>query len=342
MEKMRLGRTNLFVSRTAIGALPLQRTEMGEAVKILRKSFEGGIDFYDTARGYSDSEEKIGQALSPVRKQLVIATKSGARDSEELFQHCEVSLRQLKTDYIDVYQLHNPDKPPLPGDASGLYEGLLTLQQQGKIRYLGITCHRLGNALEAAKSGLYDTVQFPLSYLSSQEDLDLIAVCKLNDVGVIAMKALCGGLLTCAQAAFAFLRQYDNLLPIWGIQYEHELDEFIALEANPPRLDVTLREVIEADKKELSGSFCRGCGYCLPCPAGIPINLAARMSLLLRRAPYKPFLSDEWRSAMHRIENCIDCGHCRAHCPYGLDAPALLKTMLVEYEQFYAAHQGVN
>ena len=339
MEKIRLGRTGLQVTRTAFGVLPLQRTEMDLAVKILRKAFDGGINFYDTARGYSDSEEKIGKALSGVRKDIVIATKSGAGDQKTLFEHCDISLRNLKTDYIDVYQLHNPTFVPVPGDGSGLYEGMQELKRQGKIRYISITAHKLSNALEAIKTGLYDTIQFPLSYLSSAEELALSEACGQADLGLIAMKALSGGLITSAPAAFAFLRQYGNLVPIWGIQHEHELDEFLKLDANPPKLDGELQAIIDHDRQELAGTFCRGCGYCMPCPVDIPINIAARMSLLLRRAPYQQFTTEQWQQSMELVENCLNCGNCVAHCPYGLDTPALLHANLADYRQFVLDHK---
>ena len=338
MEKLRLGRTGLTVSRTAFGVLPLQRTPQQAAVGILRHAFDGGIDFFDTARGYSDSEEKIGLALSGVRKEVVLATKSTAADRAALVEHCETSLRMLRTDYIDVYQLHNPSFVPQPGGADGLYDGMVELQRQGKIRHIGITCHRLANAVEAVNSGLYATVQFPLSYLSSDEDLALGALCAQRDVGLIAMKALCGGLITNAAAAFAFLRGYGNVLPIWGIQHQHELEEFLRLETQPPALDETLQAVIQADRNDLAGAFCRGCGYCLPCPADIPIPMAARMSLLLRRAPWQQFVTPQWQAQMARVRQCVDCGHCRAHCPYGLDTPELLRSMLEDYGQFLADH----
>ncbi len=338
MEKMRLGRTGIEVNRTAFGVLPLQRTDYPEAIRILRRAWEGGIDFYDTARGYSNSEEKIGMALSGVRQHIVIATKSPAQDKKGLFANIETSLAMLKTDYVDIYQLHNPTFVPTPGHPSGLYEGLLELKKQGKIRYIGITNHRLPLALEAIETGLYDTVQFPLSYLSGEDDLALAAACQAADVGLIAMKALSGGLITNASAAFAFLRQYGNVLPIWGIQHMHELEDFLTLTDNPPALTSDLQAVIDHDRTELVGAFCRGCGYCQPCPAGIPINMAARMSLLLRRAPYQTYLTDEWKSNMELIDGCLDCGHCKAHCPYGLDTPALLRANLADYRQFYADH----
>ena len=170
--------------------------------------------------------------------------------------------------------------------------------------------------------------------ISAEKDLGLIAACRDRDIGLIAMKALSGGLITNAAAAFAFMRQFDTLVPIWGIQRERELDEFIALEAHPPVLDDAMRRAIEKDRAELAGDFCRGCGYCLPCPAGIPIAQAARMSLLLRRTLVQRFLTDQWKADMAKIRDCQECGHCREQCPYELDTPAILKKMLADYEAF--------
>lgn len=339
MKKIKLGRTNLMVSRVGFGALPIQRISLEEAAYLLRKAYDNGINFFDTARGYTDSEEKIGYALSDVRPNIIIATKSHAKDKKTLFENLETSLKNLKTDYIDIYQLHNPPELPDPDDPDGLYSGLLEARQKGMIRFIGITNHRLNVAMDAVTSGLYDTIQFPLSSLSSDEDVKLVKEAGKYDIGFIAMKPLSGGLITRVAATFAFLSQFDNVVPIWGIQRKWELDEFIRLENNPPALDDNMWKVIEQDRKELQGAFCRGCGYCLPCPADIPIPFAARMSLLLKRAPYQGYLSDEWNERMERIERCTGCGHCRAHCPYGLDTPALLKTNLKEYREFRALHK---
>ena len=334
MEKIRLGRTGMMVSRSGFGAIPIQRISAVEAGQLLRKAFDHGINFYDTARSYTDSEEKIGLALSGVRGEIILATKSKGKDRKTLLADLETSLQYLKTNYVDLIQLHNPKTLPDPEDPDGVYHGLLDARQKGMARFIGITAHRLDIALAASISGLYDTIQFPLSMISSEKDLGLIAACGQKDIGLIAMKALSGGLITNAKAAFAFLRQFDSVVPIWGIQRETELDEFIALEANPPELNDPMRRVIEKDKAELSGDFCRGCGYCLPCPAGIPISQAARMSLLLRRQVVKRFFTDKWREEMARIKDCTGCGHCREMCPYELDIPALLKKQLVDYETF--------
>lgn len=338
MEQTKLGRTGMHVSRTAFGALPIQRVSFKQARTILRQAYEGGITFFDTARGYSDSEEKIGEALSSVRSEIVLATKSsGARDRASLLERLEVSLKNLRTDHVDLLQLHNPGTLPDPEDPDSLYGGLLEARRKGMARHIGITNHKLDNAIAAARSGLYDTVQFPLSAISADKDLDLVDVCRQNDVGLIAMKALSGGLLTDARLAFAALRQYENVVPIWGIQRESELAQFLALEADPPLMDDGMRAAIEREKAELSGDFCRGCGYCLPCQVEIPIPTAARMAYLLRRSPNERLLTPEWQEQMMRIEDCLECGQCSERCPYDLDTPALLKKMLQNYLAFVEA-----
>jgi aryl-alcohol dehydrogenase-like predicted oxidoreductase len=338
MQKIRLGRTDLLVSRSGFGAIPIQRIRFDEAKHLLRKAYDHGINFFDTARGYTNSEEKIGYALSDVRKDIILATKSPAKDKAGLLQDIETSLSKLNTDYIDILQVHNPSYVPTPDGEDKVYEGLLEAKAQGKIRFIGFTNHRIKIALEAIASDLYDTLQFPLSCLSAEKDLQLIAECQRRDLGVIAMKALSGGLITNAAVAFTFLRQYDNVAPIWGIEQEAQLDEFLALEQSPPALDGEMWKVIEQDRKELSGAFCRGCGYCLPCPVEIPINMASRMMLLLHRMPYQRFITPEWKANMELITECTECGQCRERCPYDLDPPALLKQQLPAYREFYAKH----
>lgn len=339
MDKIRLGRTNLMVSRSGFGALPIQRITFDEAKEILRKAYESGINFFDTARAYTDSEEKLGYALADVRKNIIIATKSHAKDKKGLLQDLTTSLKNLKTDYVDILQLHNPSKLPDPADEESLYAGLMEAKQKGMIRFAGLTNHHITSAIQAAESGLYDTIQFPLNSLSSEEDLKLVGICKKVNVGVIAMKGMSGGLITKAATTFAFLRQYDNLVPIWGIQRMSELEEFLALEQQPPALDEAMWELIRKDRAELAGNFCRGCGYCLPCPAGIEIPTQARISLLLRRDRYQKYLEEDFRKKMELINNCIGCNHCKNHCPYELDTPNLLKRELQNYNEFYAAHK---
>ena len=333
MQTVRLGKTNLTVSKNGFGALPVQRVGMEEAVRLLRKAYDGGINYFDTARFYTDSEEKIGLALSDVRESIVISTKTMRTDVEGFWRELEESLSLLRTDYIDIYQFHNPPFCPKPGDGTGLYEAMLEAKRLGKIRHIGITSHKLTIAEEAVRSGLYETLQFPFSYLASEKEEALVRLCEEMDVGFICMKALAGGLITRAEAAYAFLKDYP-VAPIWGIQRERELDEFIAYNENPPVMTDEIRAYIEKEREELKGDFCRGCGYCMPCPVGIQINNAARMSLMIRRAPVDAQLSEASQAMMKKIEDCINCGKCKSMCPYGLDTPNLLKKNYEDYKTF--------
>ncbi len=336
MGKVTLGKTGICVEKNAFGALPIQRISREEAVKLLRKAYERGVTFYDTARWYTDSEEKVGEAFDGMREKVYIATKTGAKTAEEFWKDLETSLKNLRTDYIDIYQFHNPAFCPKPGDGSGLYEAMLEAREKGMVRHIGITNHRLAVAKEAIDSGLYETLQFPFCYLASEKDMELVEACKKADMGFIAMKALSGGLITDSAAAYAFEAQFDNVLPIWGVQREEELDEFLSYIENPPVMTEEIKAVIEKDRKELLGEFCRGCGYCMPCPVGIEINNSARMSLMLRRAPSEAWLTEEWQEKMKRIENCLHCGKCKSKCPYGLDTPALLEKNYQDYKEILA------
>ena len=336
MDTVRLGRTNIVVNKNGFGALPIQRISKEDAAKILQKAYENGVRLFDTARMYTDSEEKIGYALSDVRKDIFITTKTMAKDAEGFWKDLEESLKQLQTDYIDVYQFHNPAFCPKPGGEDGLYDAMLEAKKQGKIRFIGITNHRLAVAQEAIDNGLYDTLQFPFSYLSSEQELNLVEQCKEKDMGFLAMKALAGGLINHSEMAYAYMNQYDNVLPIWGIQRERELDEFLSYQDNPPKMEGEIAERIARDKQELQGEFCRGCGYCMPCPAGIEINNCARMSLLLRRAPSAAYLGEETQEKMKKIEGCLECGQCKSKCPYGLNTPELLKKNYKDYQEVLA------
>lgn len=340
--QVRLGRTEIVVNKNGFGALPIQRISDEAAVHLLQKAYNGGIRFFDTARAYSDSEHKLGLAFEGIRENLYIATKSGAKTGEAMREDLKKSLENLKTDYIDIYQFHNPAFCPKPGDNSGLYDAALEAKKEGKIRHIGITNHRLAVAGEAIESGLYETLQFPFCYLASEKEEELVAGCKKADMGFIAMKALSGGLITNSAAAYAHAAQYENVLPIWGVQREKELDEFLSYVDNPPVMTEELAGIIEKDKAELAGDFCRGCGYCMPCPVGIEINNCARMSLLLRRSPSEKQLTEEVQKKMMLIESCLHCNQCKSKCPYGLDTPALLERNLEDYRNVLAGKVSVS
>ena len=336
MERVVLGKTGLKVNKNGFGALPIQRISKEDAVVLLQKAFQNGINYFDTAKAYSDSEEKMGAALHEVRDQIIISTKTAAQNGEDFWKDLEMSLEKLQTDYIDLYQFHNPAFCPKPGDGSGLYEAALEAKEQGKIRHIGITNHRIAVAKEAVLSGLYETLQFPFSYLASEEEVELVELCRQKEVGFIAMKGLAGGLIHNSAYAYAFMcqPQFAHVEPIWGIQREWELDEFLSYQEQAPELNEALLAEIQKDKDQLAGEFCRGCGYCMPCPAGIEINNCARMSLMLRRAPQEAWLSEEWQEKMKKIENCLHCGSCMKKCPYGLNTPELLKRNYEDYKTF--------
>jgi len=213
---------------------------------------------------------------------------------------------------------------------------MLEAKEQGKIRHIGITNHQLKLAWETVESGLYETLQFPFSYLSTKKDIELVRACKQAGMGFIAMKALSGGLITNSAAAYAYLDQYDHVLPIWGIQREKELDEFLSYIQNAPTMTDEIDQLINRDRNELSGEFCRGCGYCMPCPAGIQIDICARMSLLIRRSPSAGHLTEKSQNMMARIEDCLHCGQCSSNCLYELDTPALLEKNYKDYQEILA------
>jgi aryl-alcohol dehydrogenase-like predicted oxidoreductase len=336
-----LGKTGLTVTRPAMGCLPIQRCSEDEAVSILQKAYEGGIRYFDTANAYTDSEKKIGLALSDVRKNIVISTKSAGTDKDTVLSHIENSLKMMKTDYIDLFQFHQVQSVPDPDDPEGAYAGALEAKRRGWIRHIGFTSHRVDVAEQCIASGNFETCQFPFSYISGERDLALADKCREAGMGFIAMKGLAGGLLTNARACHAFMNCYDNVVPIWGIQKPEELEEWLAVAKEDPVLDDELNSVIRKDREELAGTFCRSCGYCMPCTVGIEIRNCARMNMLLRRSPWQQYMTDEWYAKMQKINDCINCRKCVSKCPYGLDQPSLLKYMLKDYNEFYASHKDL-
>lgn len=342
MRQITLGSTGITVPQNAFGALPIQRVSTEMAVKLLRRAYEGGMRFFDTARAYSDSEVKVGEAFDGMREKVFIATKTGAKTPEEVRAQVETSLKNLRTDYIDIYQFHCADQCYRPGDGTGMYECMEKLKKEGKIRHIGITAHKLYIAEEAVESGLYETLQYPFSYLSSEKEIALVKKCKEANMGFIAMKGLAGGLINRSEAAMAFMSQFDNALPIWGIQKEKELEEWLSYMAETPTMNEELTAYIEKEQKELTGEFCRGCGYCMPCPAGIMINQCARMSLMLRRAPSKAWLTPQMQAEMKKIEVCLHCNQCMKKCPYELNTPELLKKNYEDYKKVLAGEVKVQ
>ena len=339
MEKVTLGMTGITVNKNGFGALPMQRISRAEAVNLVRRAREGGIDFFDTARYYTDSEEKLGEALYGIREQVYIATKTGAQDAEGFWADLHTSLGNLRTEYVDLYQFHNPSFCPVPGDGTGLYEAMLEAKERGMIRHIGITNHRLSVAQEAIDSGLYETLQFPFCYLSGEKELALVEACRDKQMGFIAMKALSGGLITDSAAAYAYLAQFDNVLPIWGIQRESELEEFLSYISAPPVMTEEIQALIHRDREELSGEFCRGCGYCMPCPKGVDIPGTFRcynaMYSEKKSSGRTEYLQcTAMRQNTSSASQCVQCGKCEQHCPQHIEIRKELKNAARELETF--------
>ena len=335
MKQIVLGKTGITTPQNAFGALPVQRVDMNMAVKLLRRAYEGGMTFFDTARAYSDSEEKLGEAFDGMRDKIFISSKTQAKTPEKFWSDLETTLKNLRTDYLDIFQFHCAGVCYRPGDGTGMYEAMVEAKKQGKIRHIGITAHLIGVAEDIVKSGLYETLQFPFSYLANEREIKLVEDTEKAGMGFIAMKGLAGGLLTNSRACMAFMSKY-NALPIWGIQREEELEEWLSFFNEDIEMTDEIAAFIEEDRKSLQGDFCRGCGYCMPCSVGIQINNCARMSQLIRRAPSANFLGEEWQGLMGKIEDCIDCGLCKSKCPYGLDTPNLLRKNLADYKDILA------
>ncbi|MBR0357004.1 MAG: aldo/keto reductase [Clostridia bacterium] len=345
MKNITLGSTMITVPQNGFGALPIQRISKENAVNLLRRAYEGGMRYFDTARGYTDSEEKLGLAFGDgwlKREQVYIATKTHAKTPEGFWKDLETSLRLLKTDYIDVYQFHNLSQCYRLGDGTGMYESMVEAKKQGKIRHIAATTHKIGVAREVVESGLYETLQYPMSYLAEDKEVELVKLCQQHNMGFVCMKGLAGGLITNARAAMAFVSQFDGLIPIWGIQREKELDDWLSFMDETPVLDDELSAFIAKERQELMGFFCRGCGYCLPCTVGIKISDCNRMSLMIRRAPSAGWLSEQWQTEMEKIDECVDCRQCVSKCPYELDIPNLLRKNLEDYRNVLAGKTSVT
>ncbi|MCR5322962.1 MAG: aldo/keto reductase [Lachnospiraceae bacterium] len=341
MKTITLGKTGITSPQNAFGALPIQRISTEAAVKLLRRAYDGGMTFFDTARAYTDSEIKLGEAFEGMRDKIHIASKTTATTPEAFRRDLETTLKNLRTDHLDIYQFHCVKQCYAPDDGTGMYEEMLKAKTEGKILHIGITAHKIGIAEDIVNSGLYETLQFPFSYLASDRDIKLVEACEKADMGFIAMKGLSGGLLTNCDACMAFMSEY-NVLPIWGIQRENELDQWLSFFDRDISMTDELRTFIENDRKELLGDFCRGCGYCAPCTVGIEINNCARMSQLIRRSPSQGFLSPEWQARMMKIEDCVECGACLKRCPYELNIPVLLRKNLADYKEIVAGKVSIK
>jgi len=327
MKSIRLGKTELNVSELGFGGIPIIPVGFDESVAIVNHCFEQGITFYDTANMYGDSEKKIGSALEKVRDKVIYATKTLKRDSEGANKHIAYSLENLKTNFIDLYQLHNlskeSDLETVLGP-NGAYEALDAAKKEGKIKFIGFSSHDIPTAIKACETGKFSTIQFPFNFIENQPADKLFKIAKGLDMGIIAMKPLGGGLLERADLCFKFLQQYPEIIPIPGIQSREEVDEIIELYSNRQPLSKTDQKEIEIIQNELGRNFCHRCGYCVPCEEGVKIpdimsfrSMAKRMDLPIAIAIAGP--------NMETVDHCTECGECLEKCPYSLQIPELIR-----------------
>ncbi len=335
MRYRMLGKTGLEISEVGFGAIPIIRLGMEEAVRVLRRAHDRGITFYDTANMYLDSEEKIGRAFRGLRHQVVLATKTIKRDRQGAAADIDLSLHRMNTDYIDLFQFHQvsqeTDYQTLIGP-DGALEAVRQAREAGKLRHLGVTSHSLEMALKLVKTGLFSTVQFPFNFIEESPSLELHPEARAREMGILAMKPFCGGMVESARLCFKFLRQWPDVIPLPGFDTEERVDEVVDLYGQENVVaPEDLAEMGEC-REALGERFCRRCEYCQPCPQGVMITPAMIYPVIAHRM--SPAIASNFSAkAMESVRNCIECGECLERCPYGLPIPEMLKEHLALYEE---------
>ena len=335
MKTVRLGKTGLEVSRVGMGGIPIQRPPLDEAIRVIQRALDLGVNFIDTARGYRASEERIGKAVAGRRDQVILATK-GWGDKAATLKSIEESLKRLNTDYIDLWQFHNigtfEEYEQILGPGGGM-EGAQQALQAGKIQHIGFSCHSLDVALKTVASGHFETIQFPLNFVSYEAADALIPLARENDVGFIAMKPFAGGRIRDANLALKYLLQFEDVVPDPGIEKAEEIEEIVAI-VNSGRWELTeqeRREMAEIHTR-VGTRFCRHCQYCLPCPQGVHICAVLYLPIYWELWPLDWFFSGDYvKNGVESAENCVQCGECEEKCPYGLP----IRDMIVEHIAFY-------
>jgi len=334
MEKRRLGRTDLLVSPLGFGGIPLQRVSSAAAAELVQFAVEQGINFFDSARGYTDSEEKIGLGLRGVRERVVIATKSMARSGQAMSGDIERSLRNFRTDWVDLYQCHNvrseAEWEELRGPGGGL-EALVKAQEAGKIRYIGITGHLPRMLVRELREYPFAAVQFPYNYIEQEDKEELLAAIKKEGLGSIIMKPLAGGALgPNAGAAIRFLlsQSFDVIIP--GMDAREQVAANISQTAKPFAPEDAA--ILAQAKATLGEDFCRRCEYCLPCSAGINIPFMFLLEGYYRRYGLQDWARERYAAGAVPATACTECGLCETRCPYQLPIREKLKQVGAMFE----------
>ena len=344
MKKIRLGKSGLRVSRVGLGGIPIQRLTEGEAIKVVQRSLDLGINFIDTANGYTTSEERIGKAIAGRREQVIIATKSAGRDRASAQEHLELSLKRLNVETIDLWQLHNVSTDETleqvlgPG---GAMEAAQWALERGMIRHIGITSHSMDVALKAVPMGYFETIQFPLNFVTSEPADELLPLAREHDVGFIAMKPMAGGLLSNANLCIKYLLQFE-VVPDPGIEKIEEIEEIVDIVNGSWDLSPQEREDIERIRQNVGTRFCRRCGYCEPCPEGVHISVLMNISSFLKRMPRQTMISGWIADAAKTAADCIECGECEEKCPYQLPIREMVSESIQVYERALSAASDSN
>ena len=333
MEYRVLGKSGLKISRLGFGGIPIQRIEAGDTKPLMRQLLEAGVNYIDTARGYTVSESYLGEALEGIREHFVLATKSMARDKEGMAKDIDISLANLKTDYIDLYQIHNPtpadiDKVIAPG---GALEALMEAKAAGKIGHIGITLHTYPLFEKALEMDWVETIMFPYNIVETQGE-DLIAKCTEKNIGFICMKPLAGGAIEDATLALRFIAANDNVtVVIPGMAAPEEIAQNIAAVCDNKPLSDDEKAAMEAVRQQLGTHFCRRCNYCAPCTAGISIYSVFLMDGYLTRYGLADWARMRYAGMEKTASDCVDCGVCETRCPYNLPIRQMMKEVAAKF-----------
>ncbi len=321
LHRRELGQTGIKVSVIGLGGVPIVRVSAQEATRVVHAALEQGINFIDTARSYGDSEEKLGHALRGKRSGVVLATKSMARDGDSMARDIARSLTLLATDYIDLYQVHDVragDLEPIMA-RGGALEALLEARRRGQIGHVGLSCHHPDVMIPAIETGAFATIQLPLNIVDYPLFADAIPPAVARNMGIIVMKPLCGGILKSPDLALRFVLSHPVSVAIPGMASVDEVDENASVGVDQAGLKPGEVELLRSEADALGNTFCRRCGYCIPCPAGIEIPDVFRFERYHVSYFAREWAQAQYRALEHRAEACLDCGECEARCPYGLD-----------------------
>ena len=330
------GKTEMKIKRVGFGGIPIQRISQEDTNKVIDELEKCGVNFIDTARGYTVSEEYLGNALKGRREKFYIATKSMSRDYESMKRDIEISLKNLQTDYIDLYQMHNvkpAEYDTLFGEDKA-YRALLEAKEQGKIKHIGITSHGLETVEKAVESDKFETIQFPYNIVENQAD-EVFKRAYEKGVGTIVMKPLAGGAIDDGTLAMKYLlsREYiDVAIP--GMDNPQQVIENTDVLQNYELTEEDNKKIAKI-KSELGTNFCRRCEYCLPCPKGINIPQNFLLEGYYNRYNLKDWAVDRYRGLAEneRASNCIECGACQKKCPYELPIIDMLKKVVDTLEK---------